>query len=106
MNQRPGWLLLGVLCAGCVGLAGRVPLVGDCSITADLACETAYAVIGMDAKPAKPTGDTCDNCGGTGKVGDGRVAVTCAACGGTGKKKTSPKASAPTTKCLNGACVP
>lgn len=42
----------------------------------------------ISEKPSPtPSDDKCPNCNGTGKVGDGRVAVTCRVCNGTGKKK-------------------
>jgi len=77
-----------VVMAGCVAT-----LPDDATVTADLACETARAVVQMrsasvptpDNKP-KP-GDKCPNCDGRGYVGDGTVRVKCQPCDGTGKVK-------------------
>lgn len=90
----------------CLPLAGCVNKLapGDCSITADLACETACVLLRPPAQPDKPSdGDKCQNCGGTGKVGDGRVAVKCAACDGTGKAKKSQPVAAK-QPCASGVC--
>lgn len=99
-----GRLLLAVVVASPLGGCAVKLAPGDCSITADLACETACALLRSPAPPDKPSdGDKCQNCGGTGKVGDGRVAVKCAACDGTGKaKKTQPVAAK--QPCANGVC--
>jgi DnaJ-class molecular chaperone len=69
---------------GCV-----LSLPQDPTITADLAVETARAVLELrrqvvpDAKP-KP-GDRCPNCDGRGYVGDGTIKTKCQPCDGTGK---------------------
>lgn len=48
------------------------------------------AALPSNDKPApSPSDDKCQNCNGTGKVGDGRIAVTCRVCNGTGKKKVA-----------------
>jgi hypothetical protein len=94
-----------IICCLLSGCVARLP-VGDCSITADIACEIAYELIRLEAKPDTPdTGDKCTNCNGTGKVGDGRVAVKCAACDGTGKKKTQKVLSYSKPTCANGVCL-
>lgn len=61
------------------------------TITADIACETAIAVLRL-RKPATPEGDNkpkpgdkCPNCDGRGFIGDGTVRVKCEPCDGTGK---------------------
>jgi DnaJ-class molecular chaperone len=73
--------------AGCVAT-----LPNDASITADLACETARAVVQMRAAVPTPDdkpkpGDKCPNCEGRGYVGDGTVRVKCSPCDGTGRVK-------------------
>lgn len=100
------FFLAAIICSACVGCESRPP-VGDCSLTADIACETAYFLVGFSTKPDAPNaGDKCDNCGGTGKVGDGRVFVKCAACDGTGKKKQAKVLSQiKTPTCTNGVCL-
>ena len=77
-----------VAVAGCV-----LTLPDDPTISADLACEMARAVVQLrvapDAAPddkPKP-GDKCPNCEGRGYVGDGRVQVKCQPCDGTGRVK-------------------
>jgi hypothetical protein len=75
--------------AGCVAT-----LPDDPTISADLACEVARAVVQLRAAPdvtpddkPKP-GDKCQPCNGTGKLPtDGRVVVLCGACEGTGRVK-------------------
>lgn len=73
-----------VVLVGCVAT-----LPDDPTITADLAVETARAIIESrkpDAPDDKPKpGDRCENCEGRGYVGDGRVKVKCQPCDGTGK---------------------
>ena len=90
------WLVcFAVAIAGCVA---SLP-ADDTSITADLACETARALVEMRRGPApspRPDGDRCENCGGRGTVGDGRVSVTCPVCDGTGKRKAA--------LCVTGTC--
>jgi hypothetical protein len=74
--------------AGCVAT-----LPDDPTISADLACEVARAVVQLRAAPdatpddkPKP-GDKCPNCDGRGYVGDGTVKVKCQPCEGTGRVK-------------------
>lgn len=78
-----------VLMVGCVAT-----LPDDPTISADLACEAARAVVRLrathaltpDGKP-KP-GDKCQPCNGTGKLPtDGRIVLQCESCGGTGRVK-------------------
>jgi hypothetical protein len=73
-----------VLMAGCV-----TTLPDDPTISADLAAETARAVMAMRREqppaPAPQPGDKCSNCDGRGYVGDGTVKVKCQPCEGTGK---------------------
>ena len=73
-----------VVFAGCVAT-----LPDDPALTADIAAETAHAVIAArrEFAPApQPTpGGKCTNCLGTGKIGDGRIVFDCPACKGTGK---------------------
>jgi hypothetical protein len=76
-----------VVLAGCVAT-----LPDDASISADLACEAARALVLERARPDTPDdkpkpGDKCPNCEGRGYVGDGRVQVKCQPCDGTGKVK-------------------
>jgi hypothetical protein len=74
-----------------IGCVATIP--SDPTISADLACETARAIVQLRAAPdAKPEddkpkpGDKCQPCNGTGKLPtDGRVVVQCGACGGTGR---------------------
>jgi len=81
------WLAILLLAA-----SGRVaPYVGDPTITADLACEGARAV--LESRKAPPPdnrpkpGSRCDNCDGRGYVGDGTIRVKCEPCGGTGRTR-------------------
>jgi hypothetical protein len=77
-----------------IGVAGCVAsLPDDPTISADLACEVARAVVQLRAAPdatpddkPKP-GDKCPNCDGRGYVGDGTVKVNCQPCDGTGRVK-------------------
>jgi hypothetical protein len=75
-----------VTMAGCVAT-----LPDDPTISADLAVETARAVMALRAEVAPPPapgpkpGDKCPNCEGRGYVGDGTVKVKCQPCDGTGK---------------------
>jgi hypothetical protein len=77
-----------------IALAGCVAtLPEDPTISADLACEVARAVVQLRAAPdatpddkPKP-GDKCPNCDGRGYVGDGTVKVKCQPCDGTGRVK-------------------
>ena len=72
-----------------VGCVMTLP-ADDAALTADIATETARALVQSRAKPdpaPQPVGDKCENCNGTGKVGDGRVFVKCPVCDGTGKRK-------------------
>ncbi len=77
-----------------IGMAGCVAtLPDDPTISADLACEVARAVVQLRAAPdatpddkPKP-GDKCPNCDGRGYVGDGTVKVNCQPCEGTGRVK-------------------
>jgi hypothetical protein len=80
------WLC--VLMLATIGCVASIP--GDPTLTADLAVETAVALVAVpdiapDDEP-KP-GDTCPNCEGRGYVGDGTVKVKCQPCGGGGKVK-------------------
>lgn len=80
-------LILLIVTVGCVATLPR----DDASITADLACEAARAILQSRAAPTpepgpKP-GSKCTNCDGTGYVGDGTVRVKCFPCDGTGKTK-------------------
>lgn len=76
-----------VVAVGCVATLPR----DDASITADLACESARAILQSRAAPTpdpapKPNpGEKCGNCDGRGYVGDGTIKVKCAPCNGTGK---------------------
>ncbi len=76
-----------------IALAGCIAtLPDDATISADLACETARAVVLERATPDVPDdkpkpGDKCPNCEGRGYVGDGRVQVKCQPCDGTGRVK-------------------
>jgi hypothetical protein len=80
------WLLcVPLVFVGCV-----LSVPNDPSITADLAVETARAVIELRQQVAPPSpapkpGDKCGNCDGRGFVGDGTVKVKCQPCDGTGK---------------------
>ena len=72
-----------------VGCVMTLP-ADDSTLTAELAAETARAIVQMRATPSptpEPVGDKCENCNGTGKVGDGTVFVKCPECDGTGKRK-------------------
>ena len=81
-----------VFLIGMVGCVATLP--DDPTISADLACEVARAVVQLRAAPdvtpddkPKP-GDKCQPCNGTGKLPtDGRVVVLCGACEGTGRVK-------------------
>lgn len=76
-----------------IALAGCIATLPDyATISADLACETARAVVLERAKPDVPDdkpkpGDKCPNCDGCGYVGDGTVKVKCQPCDGTGRVK-------------------
>jgi hypothetical protein len=86
-------LLLSLVLVGCVA---TVP--DDPTISADLAVETARAVLAARKPPPAPApapGGRCQNCDGRGYVGDGTIRVKCQPCNGTGK-----------TKCANGVCEP
>ena len=93
------WLILfSVVLVGCVA---TIP--DDPTISADLAAETARAVMALRREtqpgpPAPKPGDRCEPCNGTGKLPtDGRVVVQCGACSGTGK--------VPASVCVEG-CKP
>jgi hypothetical protein len=80
-----------VFLIGMVGCVATLP--DDPTISADLACELARAVVQLRAAPdatpddkPKP-GDKCPNCDGRGYVGDGTVKVKCQPCDGTGRVK-------------------
>lgn len=81
-------IVLLIALAGCVAT-----LPDDATISSDLACETARAVVLERARPDVPDekpkpGDKCQPCNGTGKLPtDGRIVVQCGACGGTGRVK-------------------
>lgn len=87
--------------AGCIAT-----LPSDPSLTADLACEAARAVLASKGTPEDDTtpkpGDTCPNCDGRGYIGDGVVKVECQPCGGTGKVKAT--ATTTTSSCPDGRC--
>lgn len=73
-----------VVLIGCVAT-----LPQDHGVSADMACETARAVVQMRKQihpTPTPSSDECDNCNGTGKIGDGRIVLECPVCKGTGKK--------------------
>jgi hypothetical protein len=84
------WLVVfTVVAAGCVA-----SLPDDPSIPADLATQTALAIVRQRGvlppspppAPAPKPGDVCPTCSGTGKLPtDGRVGVPCGECGGTGR---------------------
>jgi len=82
-------VVLLIVTVGCVATLPR----DDASITADLACEAARAILQAQATPTpepgpKPApGSKCTNCDGRGYVGDGTVKVKCFPCYGTGKVK-------------------
>lgn len=96
--------VLVIACVLATGCSQPSLHVGDASITADLACETAHMLIGLSnaPPPAPPKPEVCENCNGTGKVGDGRVGVTCPVCKGTGK----PVKSVLISNCPDGKCKP
>lgn len=78
-------LVFVVVMAGCVAT-----LPDDPTVSADLAVETARAVMALRKEVAPPApgprpGDKCPNCDGRGYVGDGTVKVKCQPCEGTGK---------------------
>ncbi len=79
-------LVFVVVMAGCVAT-----LPDDPTVSADLAVETARAVMALRAEvdpppaPGPRPGDKCPNCDGRGYVGDGTVKVKCQPCEGTGK---------------------
>ena len=81
-----------VVFVGCVA-----SLPDDPTLTADIAAETARAVVlarrefTPAPEPPKPAGK-CANGLGTGKIGDGRIVFDCPVCKGTGKA------------CKDGAC--
>jgi hypothetical protein len=82
------WRWLVLLALTLVGCVASIP--NDPTISADLAAETARAVMALRREqppaPAPKPGDKCEPCNGTGKLPtDGRVVVPCGACGGTGK---------------------
>lgn len=84
-------LILLIVTVGCVATLPR----DDASITADLACEAARAILqsrtAPTPEPGPKPGSKCTNCDGTGYVyvGDGTVRekVRCFPCEGTGKVK-------------------
>lgn len=70
------WLLCLLVFAGCTPQPQNLqPLV---------AVAGAYTMMQQPDSPDGPVDGRCDNCGGTGKLGDGRVAVDCPVCGGDG----------------------
>ena len=80
------WLC--VLMLATIGCVASIP--DDATLTADLAVETAIALVAVpDIAPddAPKPGDVCPNCEGRGYVGDGTVKVPCQPCGGGGKVK-------------------
>ena len=81
-------ILAVILAAGCSPpKADLRPLV---------AVAAKYSLLDVPPAPSNPTGK-CRSCGGSGKVGDGRVAVTCGRCNGSG---VEPKAD-----CKDGRCA-
>lgn len=75
-------------------LAGCRPTIDYPDVYADLACETAHAVLRDRAEvhptPAPPASDKCETCSGSGRLPtDGRIVITCPECRGTGKKLKS-----------------
>lgn len=94
--------LLCVAALLCVGCQQAVEYPDVC---ADVACETAYAVVRIRQqippspapKPPAPIGDKCRACNGTGKMPtDGRIVIQCPECKGTGK---ATKAACPDGRC-------
>ena len=82
------WRLLVLFSVVLVGCVASIP--DDPTISADLAAETARAVMALRREtqpppPAPKPGDRCENCEGRGYVGDGTVKVKCQPCNGTGK---------------------
>jgi len=70
-----------VVLIGCVAT-----LPDDHGVSADMACETARAVVQMREQiHPTPASDKCDNCV-DGFIGDGKIKITCPVCKGTGKK--------------------
>jgi len=86
-----------VVIAGCVV---TLP-IQDANISADLAAETARAIVELRAapepEPGPKPGDKCPNCKGKGYVGDGTVKTKCLPCDGTGKVLAS-------VLCKDGSC--
>lgn len=58
-----------------------------------IAASAAATAPNRPAPAPNPPGGVCDNCDGTGKLGDGTVAVTCPVCKGTGKSPPAPGAT-------------
>jgi hypothetical protein len=81
-------LLLAALAAGCSAPPAALPLREECRLGAWLALHVARLAPPLKVpSPDKPDqGDACSECGGTGKLGDGVIALTCGACNGTGRK--------------------
>ena len=72
-----------VVLIGCVAT-----LPDDQGVSADMACETARAVVQMREQihpTPTPASDKCENCV-DGFIGDGKIKITCPVCKGTGKK--------------------
>jgi DnaJ-class molecular chaperone len=72
-----------VVLIGCVAT-----LPDDQGVSADMACETARAVVQMRQQihpTPTPSSDKCDNCV-DGFIGDGKIKITCPVCKGTGKR--------------------
>jgi hypothetical protein len=76
--------LLVLFLAGCGTAADRSGMY------ADLACETAYAVVRLRSQitptPAPKPSGKCDNCNGTCVIGDGRIKIQCPVCKGACKR--------------------
>jgi len=94
-----------LLVSGCVALDG-----GDSQLTADLAVETAVALVASstpDAPDDQPKpGDTCPNCDGRGYVGDGVVREQCQPCAGGGRVLGSVLVHPAAAPCASGKCPP
>lgn len=93
-----------------LSLAGCRPTIDYPDVYADLACETAYAILKDRAEvhpspppaPPAPNSDKCQACNGTGLMPtDGRIRIECQECRGTGKKTKSVLVQ---PACKDGSC--